>query len=164
MKRLLLLAPILFLAACAQPAAEPAKPAVDIAKESAAIQKQSDDWKVAAKARDAAKTASFWSNDATLVEPGSPSPIVGHDALQKFVEEAFKDKNFSIDWTTTKIEVAASGDLAYETANETFTSTQGKKVMTSKVVGLVIWKKQADGSWKAVYDIGAPQAEAPMKK
>src|SRR3954471_1229419 len=149
MKRLLFLAPILFLAACAQPAAEPTKPAADPAKEEAAIRATDDQWKAAIKSRDAAKTASFWADDAKLNFAGMP-PMANHADILKFVEGAFKDKNFTVDWTTDKIEVAASGDLAYETAIETATSTQGKKVMTSKSRNIVIWKKQADGNWKAI--------------
>lgn len=164
MKRLLFLAPIVFLAACAQPAAEPAKPAVDPAKEAADIRKTDDDWKAAVKARDAAKTASYWSDDATLMIPGAP-PITGKAAIQKFIDDTFKDKNFSIDWTADKLEVAASGDIAWESAVETMTSTQGKKVMTSKAEGVVVWKKQADGSWKAAWDQSTDlPAAAPAKK
>src|SRR6185312_2142383 len=141
MKRLLFLVPLVFLAACDQPASEPAKPAVDPAKEATAVRAADDGWKAAAKARDAAKTASYWSDDATLMVSGVP-PVTGKDAIKKFVEDSFKDKNFAIDWTADKIEVAASGDMGYETATETITMTQGKKVVTSKSRGVVVWKKQ----------------------
>ena len=149
MKRLLFLAPIFFLAACAQP--EPAKPAVDPAKEAADIRATDDQWLAAVKARDAIKTASFWADDAQFAVPGS-GLITGRANLNKFAEDAFKDKNFNITWTLDKLEVAASGDLAYETATETVTSTQGKKVVTSQGHGVVVWKKQADGNWKAIVD------------
>lgn len=86
-----------------------------------------------------------------FVVPGS-GVITGRANLNKFAEDTFKDKNFNITWTVDKIEVAASRDLAYETATETLTSTQGKKVVTSQGHGLVVWKKQADGSWKADAD------------
>jgi uncharacterized protein (TIGR02246 family) len=168
MKRLLFLAPLVFLAGCDQPAAEPAKPAaVDTAKVAADIRATDDQWRAAAKARDAAKVASFWSDDATLVMSGMPT-VKGRENLNKFVEGAFKDKNFSIDWTVDKIEVAASGDMAYETVTETVTSTQGKKVITSHPIDTVIWKKQADGNWKAVLDqstdVAAAASAAPAKK
>ena len=153
MKRLMWLGPILLLAGCAQPAAEPVKPAVDLAKEAATIRSADDAWKAAAKAKDVAKTVSYWADDATLIVPGFPA-VVGKAAIQKFVEDSFKDKNFAIDWTADKIEVAESGDLAYETATETVTVTQGKKVVTMKQFGTVVWKKQADGSWKSIIDQG----------
>src|SRR4051812_8245095 len=105
MKRLLFLVPLLFLSECDQLyIAESAKPAaVDTAKVAADIRKTDDNWRAACKARDAAKVASFWSDDATLVMSGMPA-VKGRADLDKFVTEAFKDKNFSIDWTVDKIE------------------------------------------------------------
>jgi uncharacterized protein (TIGR02246 family) len=163
MKRLLFLAPLLFLAGCAQPPAEPAKSAADPAKEEAAIRATDDQWQASIKARDAAKAASFWADDAQVILPGT-GVMTGRAVFNKFAEDAFKDKNFNITWKTEKIEVAQSGDLAYQTATETVSSTQGKKVMTSQARGIVIWKKQGDGSWKAIVDqsIDLPAA-APMK-
>lgn len=163
MKRfLLLLVPLLLLAGCDQSKTEPAKPAVDPAKEAADVRSTDDNWKAAVKTRDAAKVASFWSDDAILVVPGAP-PVTGRANLQKFVEDSFKDKDFNIDWTADKIEVAASGDLGYETAHETLTMHQGKKLVTSQQFGMVVWKKQADGSWKAIVDEATALPAAPAK-
>jgi ketosteroid isomerase-like protein len=54
----------------------------------------------------------------------------------------------------TKVEVARSGDLAYEigTFEESFKDAGGSPV---KVVGkyVVVWKKQPGGEWKAIIDI-----------
>src|SRR5438270_3128271 len=97
MKRLLFLAPLLFLAGCAQPAAEPAKPAADPAKEEAAIRATDDQWQASIKARDAAKAASFWADDAQVILPGT-GVMTGRGNLNKFAEDAFKDKNFNITW------------------------------------------------------------------
>src|SRR5438270_5848513 len=99
MKRLLFpgilfLAPILFLVGCAQPT-EPAKPAADPAKEEAAIRATDDQWLAAIKARDAAKAASFWTDDAKFAVPGS-GLVTGRANLNKFVEDTFKDKNFNL--------------------------------------------------------------------
>ena len=167
MKRfLLLLVPLLLLAGCDQTKTEPAKPTVDLAKEAADIRTTDDNWKAAVKARDAAKIASFWADDATLIVPGAP-PVTGRANLQKFVEDTFKDKDFNITWVADKIEVAASGDMAYETAINTITAHAGKKLVTTKNFGTVVWKKQSDGSWKAVVDqsteLPATDAKA-MKK
>jgi ketosteroid isomerase-like protein len=52
------------------------------------------------------------------------------------------------------VEVARSGDLAYETGTvaESFKDDKGQPVkMTAKYV--VVWKKQPGGLWKAAVDI-----------
>jgi ketosteroid isomerase-like protein len=54
----------------------------------------------------------------------------------------------------TKVEVARSGDLPYETG--TFTeSFKDDKRQPVNVVGkyVVVWKKQPNGQWKAAVDI-----------
>jgi uncharacterized protein (TIGR02246 family) len=158
------LAALFLLAGCAQPSTEPAKPQVDLAKEEAAIRATDDQWKAAIKARDAQKTASFWTDDATLLFPNQ-APVTGKAAIIDFVTNAYKDPDFSVTWTTNKIEVAAGGDIASQIASETFTFRVGKKLVTQHNNGVVVWKKQSDGAWKADVDIGTPAPEAaPAKK
>jgi uncharacterized protein (TIGR02246 family) len=127
----------------------------DVAKEEAAIRATDVEWLAAAKARDAQKAASFWSDDATLLFPGTP-PIIGKKAILDYVTKSFSDPDFSITFNTDKIVLAHAGDIAYETGTDTITFRQGKKVVTAKNNGVVIWKKQPDGSWKAVVDISTP--------
>jgi uncharacterized protein (TIGR02246 family) len=137
----------------------------DPIKEEAAIRSTDAQWLAAAKARDAAKVAGFWSADATLLFPNQ-APVTGKDAILEYVTNAFKDPDFSVTWTTDKIVISHAGDMAYETGTDTVTFRQGKKVVTAKNNGAVIWKKQPDGQWKAVIDIGtpAPPEAAPKKK
>ncbi|MDQ2963325.1 MAG: hypothetical protein M3R31_09260 [Pseudomonadota bacterium] len=58
-----------------------------------------------------------------------------------------------LEWGS-KVEVAHSGDLAYETGTfeESFKDSNGQPV---KLVGkyVVVWKKQPSGQWKAIVDI-----------
>jgi uncharacterized protein (TIGR02246 family) len=163
----LLLLAIAAFTGCSQQPRSPEVRAIttpDLAKEEAAIRAADAQWLASARSRDAAKTASFWSDDASLVLEGMPT-ITGHANLQKFVEGAFADKGFSIDWTVDKIEVARSGELAYETAFETVTSTQGKKVVASKTFETLIWKKQPDGNWKTILQQSSEvPAATPAKK
>jgi len=67
-------------------------------------------------------------------------------------------------WEPEAAEVAASGDLAYSWGPFTWTPVPdgplaGKPPLTGYYVS--IWKKQADGRWKWVVDLGVP---APLKK
>ncbi|MDP9268270.1 MAG: DUF4440 domain-containing protein [Acidobacteriota bacterium] len=130
-----------------------AKPAADLSQEEAAIRTTDAQWLAAAKARDVEKSISFWSDDATILQPEAP-PIVGKAAIRKYVSEAFASPDFSISFTTDKVVVAAAGDMAYETGTDvmTFREPHGRLV-TLRNRGVVVWRKQPDGSWKAAIDI-----------
>jgi ketosteroid isomerase-like protein len=59
-----------------------------------------------------------------------------------------------VSWTETKMEAASSADMVYEAGAYTLNmkDAQGNPV-TDKGKVLQVWKKQADGSWKAVADM-----------
>ena len=60
-------------------------------------------------------------------------------------------------WSPIKVDVSADGTLGYTWGRYDFTSkAKDGKVETSTGIYLTLWKRQADGSWKFVYD-GAPQ-------
>jgi ketosteroid isomerase-like protein len=75
-----------------------------------------------------------------------------------------------ISWAPSKVEVAASGDLAYDQGTYTMTGPgpDGKPI-TDKGKYLAVVKKQADGSWKVAEDmwnsdLPAVAPPAPAKK
>ena len=143
----------------------PAKPAIDLAKEEAAIRATDAQWLAAAKSRDVEKASSFWSDDAIILQPETP-PIIGKAAIRKYVADAFASPDFSITFTTDTVVVAASGDMAYETGTDvmTFRPPHGK-VVTLRNRGVVVWRKQPDGAWKAAIDIwNAAPAAAPATR
>jgi ketosteroid isomerase-like protein len=80
------------------------------------------------------------------------------------------DTALSLSFEATRIEVAKSGDVAYTQGAYTMTMTDSatKKPITDKGSYVTVYKKQADGSWKAVSDIassGTPPGPAlPSKK
>jgi uncharacterized protein (TIGR02246 family) len=137
---------------------------VDAAKEAAAIRATEVQWNAAAAARDPAKFASHYDADAVDIAPGS-DPLHGPAAIQAGMVEAFKDPNFSLTFAADKVEIAADGDLAYSqghfTETETSPGAQAKLVQAGSYV--TVYKRQADGSWKAVADIASngPPSGAP---
>jgi uncharacterized protein (TIGR02246 family) len=144
------------LTGCAQqpPQSSSQKP-VDLAAEETAIRATDAQWQAA---KDGDKALSFWTDDATLVMPGTP-PVAGKAAIKSYVAGAKSSPGFSITWVTDKIVVSPSGDMAYNTGTNkvTFKTPDGKLVTTNNNV-VVIWKKQPDGSWKSVIDISTPGA------
>ena len=76
----------------------------------------------------------------------------GMDNIKAVLTPMMQDPNFALSFKAEKIEV--SGILAYTqgTYSQTSTARDGKPfVDTGKF--LTVWKKQADGSWKAIEDI-----------
>jgi len=63
-------------------------------------------------------------------------------------------------WSPLKVDVSADGTLGYTWGRYDFT-LRGKegKVETTTGIYLTIWKRQADGSWKFVFD-GGPELPA----
>ncbi len=131
---------------------------IDLAAEESAIRRTDGDWLAAAAAHDLNRALPFWSDDATIIAPGMP-PVAGKDAIRKFVSDSLATPGFSITWKTDIVDVAQSGDFAYSTGTDRITlGTPGGKTVTQENRGLVIWKKQPDGSWKCAVDIMSPAA------
>lgn len=148
---------ILGLAGCAKWQQRTGQSGISVANEEVSIRATDAKWLAATKARDSERAASFWSDDATILMPNSP-PITGKQAIGAYVAESFKSPDFSIVWTTDKVVVATSGDVAYAIGSPEVTFRAGKQLVTSKNNGLVVWKKQRDGQWKAAVDIATPSA------
>lgn len=61
----------------------------------------------------------------------------------------------SLTWTPVKADMAASGDLGYTYGNYVFKSKNKEgNIVTHYGKYMSVWKKQKDGSWKVVVDMG----------
>jgi len=70
----------------------------------------------------------------------------------------------TLTWTPVHADMAASGDLGYTYGNFVFTAkNKDGKLVTSYGKYTSIWKKQKDGQWKVVVDMGnsSPDHNAP---
>src|SRR5258706_12090929 len=119
---------------------------------------------MAKKDRNLDKVTSFWADDASMFVPDMPL-LQGGTAIKGFIKEAANDPNFSIDFKSTKVEVSKAGDYGYSqgTYVQTMTDPKTKKVLTEKGKYVTVFKKQADGSWKAVADINNADAPAAVE-
>jgi ketosteroid isomerase-like protein len=94
----------------------------------------------------------------------------GKDAIRTALKEFIGDPNVSLTFTSASAEVAKSGDIAYTQGSYTMVQSdmKTKKPITEKGAYVTVYKKQADGSWKAVQDINTPGGPAvpvaPAKK
>jgi ketosteroid isomerase-like protein len=118
-----------------------------------------------AKDKDIDKITSFWADDASLFIPNLPV-LNGSAAIKPAIKEMVSDPNFALTFGATKVEVSKAGDYAYSQGTYTQTSTdpKTKKAVVEKGKYVTVYKKQADGSWKAVADINNADAPAAAVK
>ncbi len=120
------------------------------------------------QAKDLDKLVGFYTDDAVLMAPGT-APAVGKDAIRSGLKQMVADPALSLKFEATRVEVASGGDMAYTQGSYTMTmmDPSTKKPINDKGSYVTVYKKQADGSWKAVSDIassatppGPPPAQA----
>lgn len=135
------------------PAPQPTAVVDTHAADEAAIRATDLNWVKAFAAKDAPGAASFYADDAALMAAGGPV-TTGRDAIQKEFMGMMGDPQFALTFSPTKVVVSKSGDLAYEIGDYqiTFSGKKRKPNVVTKAMYVVVWGKQADGSWKALVD------------
>lgn len=97
---------------------------------------------------------SFFAEDASIFPPGNPI-ITGIDEIRAFYEKAgFDPKRLS--WKPVKAEVSSSGDIGYTFGYWEMKDTSPDETISSRGKYVTVWKRQADGNWKVIADIGSP--------
>jgi uncharacterized protein (TIGR02246 family) len=119
-------------------------------------------WAKDAAAKDADKFASYYADDASALMPGEPL-ISGKPAIAAALKSMFGDPNFSLNFQATRADASKGGDFVYTQGSYTMAMSDPKtrKPVTDKGKYLTIFKKQADGSWKAVADMINSDGAAP---
>ena len=140
------------LVACQRECA-PVVGAANVEAEREAIRSESNRWFQAIAAKDLEKTLSFYAPDARYLSAGRPAAATPQERRKLWMED-YGLPGFSSDEATTEIEVARSGELAFQrgTYVSTAQTAQGK-ILRSTGKFLVIWKKTPTGGWQAIVDI-----------
>jgi uncharacterized protein (TIGR02246 family) len=126
------------------------------AADEAAIRAASAAWSQSATAKDLDKAVSFYANDAVILPDKAPAAR-GQENIRKNWAPLLALPGPGLSWQTSALEVARSGELAYETGTYNFVATDKKGKSTDyRGKYLVIWKKQSDGSWKVAVDTDNP--------
>jgi uncharacterized protein (TIGR02246 family) len=148
------------LAGCGRARAERPQ-AADPAASRQAIRGADSAFAAAAAAHDLEASVASLTADAIMFPPDQP-PVVGRDAIREYMRQSFATPGFTISWTTDTVVVAADGDLAYSFARSryTFPARSGAPGATDTAYGkgVNVWRRDADGRWRATADIwnGAP--------
>jgi len=108
-------------------------------------------------AKDLEKCVSLYQDDAVVFAPGMPA-VVGKDNIRKFMSGLVNAPGLQISVHVASVDVARSGDIAIDRGTVDSTVTDKKrKAETQTVEYVLVWKKQADGSWKIAADTSANQ-------
>jgi uncharacterized protein (TIGR02246 family) len=155
------------LAACQKPAAT-----ADAAKVEEGLRAVETQWNADFAAKDAAKLAAHYTDDAVLMSPQTPT-WKGMDQIKAGLAQMVADPALNLKFKADHVGVSADGATGWTQGSYTMTATDPmtKKVGTSSGAYLTIYQKQADGTWKSVEDIAtegpppaAPMAAAPPAK
>lgn len=90
----------------------------------------------------------FIADDGVLF---TPDPTPGKQALEKQ-----PTPDYTLDWWPTYSDISRSGDLGWNTGPYVLERDGRASYGTFSTV----WRKQADGTWRFVADLGAPGSEA----
>jgi len=117
------------------------------AKIEQAVRDADEAWSKAAGTKDLDKTVSFYADDAVVLPPNGPM-ITTREGIRN-LWRGFLDSLSIINWTTTRVEVSNSGDMAsligtYELTMKDATKDHGKYCE--------VWRKQG-GGWKVTSDM-----------
>jgi ketosteroid isomerase-like protein len=132
----------------------------DVERERSALLKAEADFEKARAEKGLEGWLSFFADDAANVDPGQPIAF-GKEEMRKRLEKQW-NPNVKLTWKPAKADVSAAGDLGYTfgTWELTGKSRSGDDVhVTGKYS--TVWKKQKDGAWKVVLDLG--NADPPAK-
>ena len=131
---------------------------VDIEAERASIRELGRQWRDAVTANDFDAILGFYAESAMEMPANTPI-AVGHQAIRTWYESWLTTEVVNI-WTTEVIEVAASGDLAYEFGTYDFSMDMPDGPIEDIGKYVLIWEK-INGQWKAIIDISNSNLPPP---
>lgn len=99
-----------------------------------------------------------YAADSAMILRDNMLPIVGQNAIGDLW--ANTPNGAQLVWEPDFADIAASGELGYTIGHWTYSVTDSSgATQSSKGRYVTIWKKQADGNWKYVFDTGTTDPE-----
>jgi uncharacterized protein (TIGR02246 family) len=128
----------------------------------AAIRAVEAQWNKDWAAHDLDKISSYMADDAVLMVPFAPA-VTGKAAIRESNKPMVADPVTALKFTATRVEVAKSGDVAWTQGSYTLTLTdpQTKQVINDHGSYVTTYRKEPDGSWKAIADIATSEVPPP---
>ncbi|PYK30392.1 MAG: hypothetical protein DME57_06985 [Verrucomicrobia bacterium] len=147
---------IVAIAALSAAVAQENKNETAIAEARKAIDKGNAQWIDAWDKADASLIASLFANDGVLLGRGGkffkgPKEILEH--MKPVLESTGKGAKA----TVTTVDLWLDGETALETGKYSYQFQEKGKPVTEAGRYVTIWKRQSDGSWKIIMDMGVPK-------
>lgn len=120
----------------------------------AALMRADVEFAKAAQARRLEGWMSYFADDATIFPPGQDL-LTGKDKLREHYAKMWGDPDFNLEWKPVMADIARSGDLGYTIGKATirYRDKDGKAAERPGKY-LTVWKRQRDGTYKVVADVG----------
>ena len=114
----------------------------------AAVEDRYKEWIAAENKKDAAAITNLYDENAVLM-PKAEEPVLGKAAIGEYYKKLFANPNFvpftlALNWNSFHV----VGDIAIATVVFEGDLTRNGKQIHFRGKDLLVWKKQADGSWK----------------
>jgi ketosteroid isomerase-like protein len=115
---------------------------------------------VSREGKDIEKIVSYWTEDARVILSGQPV-YDGKAAIRSFVTAALKSPGFKIHWISESPVFSADGTLAWlSSVVETSMADEKGVITTSTGRSVTVWRKDPDGEYRCVMDIGSDSPPA----
>ena len=148
--------PIIFLTlsillSCSSPkSSNESKPDNENAKQE--IEKAEKDFAQMAADKGNAEAFYFFADSIATIKRQNDTLIHGKEAVKNFYSTPFYQKA-TVKWSPDFIDASIDGSMGYTYGKYVWSSTDSSgKPITFNGVFHTVWKKQADGSWKYVWD------------
>ncbi len=131
-------------------AQKPASPTSDME----ALMQADRDFAKATAARRLEGWVEYFAEDGVSL---GDKPAVGREAIRGAFKPLFDNPSFRLEWAPVKAGILPSGTVGYTEGRATSyrTGPKGEKLVRHSSY-VTVWKKQADGAWKVVFETGAP--------
>jgi len=94
----------------------------------------------------------FFADPDVTIKRQNDTLIHGKENVKKFYSAPFYQKA-TVKWTPDFVDASMEGDMGYTYGQYVWSSTDSAgKPITFNGIFHTVWKKQADGSWKYVWD------------
>ena len=151
MKRLLMIIPLIFLC-CLGCQQNQNVAAVDVEADIQAIKDIFPGLLAAFNSDDLNNYLSIYADDAVMFPPANP-PSVGKQAIGLTIQQWFNEYSFQSKYEILDVDVSGTMAIAHISFDTTTTSKTGGEPEKENGNWLLIFKKQSDDTWKAIYDM-----------